>query len=422
MHNYKHFMSSKDYAKTFFKWLFLSTVIGLLCGGIGVLFHFLVEEAAHLFAHNNYLLYLLPVFGIIIAWLYRKFKMENDMGTNTIFESIRTGQRPPLRMAPLIFIGTVLTHLGGGSSGREGAALQIGGSVASAIGTRLSLNEKDLRIITLCGMSAVFSALFGTPLTATIFCIEVISVGIIHFSALLPCLTSALAAYYIAGKLGISPVSFNLETVSTIFDIKLALLCIVLAIGCAFVSILLCETMHISHDLYKKYFKHPYLRISVAGILVIILTLLSGTRDYNGAGMNIVTLAIAGSCVPWAFALKLLFTGVTLGGGYRGGEIVPTMFIGATFGCFLGGLLGLNPGFAAAIGLVAVFCGAVNCPISSLILSIELFGSGNILYFAIACGVSYMLSGKFSLYKSQKIIYSKLEPTYICKSTDTLNI
>ena len=178
-------------------------------------------------------------------------------------------------------------------------------------------------------------------------------------------------------------------------------------------SILFCQGLHRTERLAEKYLKNPWLRAVVGGCIVIVLTKLVGTGDYNGAGMDVIERAVAGEASGWAWVLKLLFTAVTIGLGFKGGEVVPSFFVGATFGCVAGSLLGLPPGFAAAVGLVAVFCGAVNCPIASVILSIELFGSGGLLYFAMACAVSYLLSGYCGLYSSQTILYSKLRAEFI---------
>lgn len=412
----ENFKNALVYLKTFLKWTFCAGITGIVCGSIGTLFHFCVEFATETRKANNWLLFLLPVSGLIIVFLYRACKIKKDEGTNMILSSIRSDEKPPLRMAPLIFISTVLTHLCGGSSGREGAALQIGGSIGAALGKFVHLDEKDRRIIIMCGMSAVFSALFGTPLTATIFSMEVISVGVIYYVAFIPCIISALIAYSIARFFGIPPTAFTISSIPNI-SLVACLQVAVLAAFCAGISILFCVSVHQSTHLYKKYLKNQYLRIAVGGTLIVLLSLIAGSDLYNGAGMEIVADAVAGSTRPEAFLLKIIFTALTLGAGFKGGEIVPAFYIGATFGCFAGGLLGLSPGFGAGIGLIAVFCGVVNCPFASLILSIELFGNQNIMIFALACAVSYMLSGRYSLYSSQKIVYSKLEPTFINANT-----
>lgn len=389
---------------------------GLLCGGFGTLFHYAVDIATDFRLEHNWLLYLLPLAGIVIAALYQLAGMENDRGTNLIIDSVRTEERPPLRLGILIFISTVLTHLCGGSSGREGAALQIGGSIGSGFGKLLHLNEKDCHILIMCGMSGLFSALFGTPVTAALFSLEVISVGILHYSALLPCLFSALVAYHVSLFFGATPVAFTIANPST-QGFSLTWRVAVLALAAALVSILFCVCMHTASHLYKRFFPNAMIRAAVGGLLVVAITLLLGTRDYNGAGMDVVARALAGEAVPWAFLLKILLTALTLGAGFKGGEIVPSFFIGSTFGCMFGGLLGLDPGFGAAMGLVGMFCGVVNCPVTSLILSVELFGSGCLLPFALTCAVSYLMSGPYSLYSSQKLTYSKVEPTFLNRNT-----
>lgn len=400
--------------KTLLFWLVAAGITGLVCGLVGGAFHYALDGVTHLRQNHNWLVFLMPVAGLVIVWSYRTADMANDSGTNQIIASVRSGQRPPLRLALLIFIGSVLTHLTGGSAGREGAALQIGGSIAATLGKWFRLSERSTNIIIMCGMSGLFSALFGTPLTAAVFSMEVISIGIFHYSAFFPCLLSGLSATAVTRWMGIPPEAYPLMGAPEGLEWKALLLTGLLAVLCALLSILFCVVMHKVGHLYQKLLPNQYLRVIVGGALVITITLLEGSFDYNGAGGHIIHSAVMGTVhVPWAFALKLLFTALTLGAGYRGGEIVPTFFIGASFGCTVGPLLGLHPAFAAAIGMIALFCGVVNCPLASILLSVELFGSSHLLFFALACALSYLISGKFSLYSSQKIIYSKLEPLFI---------
>ena len=276
---------------------------------------------------------------------------------------------------------------------------------------RLHLGEKDLPLATLCGMSGVFSALFGTPLTATVFALEVISVGVLYYAGLVPCITAAMVGYLVSLWMGVPPTRFTV--VMPALDGWTLLLVVVLAILCALVSILFCRGLHVTEHLAERLMKNSCLRAAAGGAVIIALTLLLGTTDYNGAGMDVISRALTGEASGWAWLLKLLFTAVTIGCGFKGGEVVPSFFVGATFGCAAGALLGLPPGFAAAIGLVAVFCGAVNCPIASVVLSVELFGADAMLYFAIACAISYVLSGYCGLYSSQTILYSKLRAEFI---------
>lgn len=396
----------------FVRWLMLAAVVGSIVGVMGVLFHFSVEKATELRTEFPWLLYLLPLGGVLIALLYQKSGMAKDMGTNTIIEAVR-GEHPlRMRTAPLIFISTVITHLLGGSSGREGAALQIGGSMGARLADWMDLDQKEHQMMIMCGMSTCFAALFGTPLTATIFAIEVVSVGVMHYAALVPCVLGALIGYGITQIFEVAPTAFVIQNVPQL-GLASTVQVIVLSILCAVLSAIFCISMHAAGKLYKKYISNAALRAAVGGVLVILLTLLVGNRDYNGAGMDVITRAMAGEADWCAFLLKILFTAVTLGAGFKGGEIVPTFFIGATFGCMVGPLLGLDPSFAAAVGLIALFCGVINCPVASFTLAVELFGGDGVIFFGIASAIGYMFSGYYGLYSGQKIVYSKLETKFI---------
>ena len=403
--------SAAETTVTFLKWLLIALVTGAVGGAVGSMFHVSVQWATELRGTYPWLLYLLPVGGILVAAMYRLSHMQNE-NTNAIIDSIHFGDDVPLLLVPCIYFATVMTHLFGGSAGREGAALQIGGSLGCYIGRLVHLDAKDMRIATLCGMSAVFSALFGTPLTATIFALEVISVGVFYYSALVPCTVAAVTAYGISTAVGIAPTRFQVAAAA--LQPEMLLRVAGLAILCSIMSILFCVTMHGTEHALAKRIPNDYLRIILGGAVVVGLTLLVGTTDYNGAGMEIITAAIEhGRAAPEASLLKLVVTAITIGCGFKGGEVVPTFFIGATLGCVAGPLLGIPAGFAAALGLVCVFCGAVNCPIASIVLSVELFGASALIYFALACGIAYMLSGYFGLYSSQKILYSKLRAEFI---------
>ena len=314
-----------------------------------------------------------------------------------------------MRLAPLIFLGSVLTHLTGGSAGREGAALQIGGSISAGIGRLLRLGDRNVNTIIQCGMAGLFSALFGTPLTATVFALEVVNVGHFRYAALFPCLLSALTANAIPRLLGLPGETYRLSGLPDLGFVPM-LRCGALAILAALVSIAFCALMHEAGRLYQKYIPNQYLRALAGAAFVILLTVIEGSGDYNGAGGHIIELAVEGQVhVPWAFLWKMLFTALTLGAGFRGGEIVPTLFIGSTFGCAAGPLLGLDPAFGAAVSMIALFCGVVNCPMASIFLAIELFGGEGVLFFALSCALSFLVSGQYSLYSSQNIVYSKLE-------------
>ena len=397
------------YVAALLKWMAVGALVGGVGGFVGAAFHLGVSYATAVRQAHPWILYLLPVGGVVIAGLYKLCRLEGK-GTNAVIESVHFGKSVPTLLVPLIFVATVITHLLGGSAGREGAALQIGGGIGYQAGRLLRLGEKDLPLATLCGMSGVFAALFGTPLTATVFALEVISVGVLYYAGLVPCLTAALTGYLVSVLMGVPPTRFTVTVPG--LEVRTMLLVMVLALLCAVVSILFCRGLHGVEHLLKRTLKNPYLRVAVGAAVLIGLTLLTN-GDYNGAGMEVIGRAIAGQADPWAWVWKLLFTAITIGCGFKGGEVVPSFFVGAAFGCVAAGWLGLPAGFGAAMGLVSVFCGAVNCPLASIILSVELFGSGDLLYFAMACSISYLISGYCGLYSSQTILYSKLRAEFI---------
>jgi H+/Cl- antiporter ClcA len=398
------------------KWVVFSIISGIVVGLVGTAFYFSMAYVTNMRAMHPWLIYFLPLGGLVIVGAYHLMHDEKDTGTNLVLSSIHSGDHLPLRMAPLIFVSTLITHLFGGSAGREGAALQLGGSIGSGIGSLFKFDEKDKHIMIMCGMSAAFSALFGTPMAAAIFSMEVVSVGIMHYSALVPCVVASLIAHGIATHFGASAEVFFIEEIPA-FGIETSVKITVLAILCALVSILFCVALHGSEHLYKKYLKNPFIRIFVGGCLIIILTLLVGNQDYNGTGINVIEKCFDGSVRSEAFLMKIIFTAITLGAGFKGGEIVPSFFTGAAFGCLFGNIVGFSPTLCAAIGMTSVFCGVTNCPITSLLISFELFGYDGMPYFLLAVSFSYMLSGYFGLYHSQKIMYSKYKTNYINKRT-----
>ena len=411
-------MNIKQTAKTFIKWTVISVILGIILGLVGTAFHLLVQKATDFRTQNSIIIVFLPLCGAAIALMYKLCKMENDTGTNIVLQSVRSREEfPRFRQAPLIFVSTVLTHLFGGSAGREGAALQLGGSIGNFIGKKLGLDDNDARIITMCGMSGAFGALFGTPLTAAVFSMEVVSVGVMYYAAIVPCVIAAITGSYISSFFGIEATAFSVTGIPGILPIPL-LQCLVLGILCAFLSEIFCHSLHGSAMLYKKYMPNKIIRAAAGGALVAALTFALRTYDYNGAGMNIIQNAVGGNVRPEAFLLKIIFTALTLGAGYKGGEIVPTLFIGATFGGTVSPFLGLSSSFGAAVGMSALFCGVTNCPLSSILLAAELFGTDGLPLYAAAIAASYMLSGYASLYSTQKIMYSKTKTQFVNRDTE----
>lgn len=398
------------------KWVIFAIIVGTIVGLCGSAFYFGMTYVTDLRMTYPWLLYLLPLGGLIIVGLYHLLHNEKDTGTNLVISAIHSGDELPFRMAPLIFVSTLITHLFGGSAGREGAALQMGGSIGNSIGRLFRFDEKDKHVMIMCGMSAAFSALFGTPMAAAIFPMEMVSVGVMYYIALVPCVISSLVSHGIAVYFGVSNELFLIDEIPD-FGILSSIKISTLAILCALVSILFCVILHQTEGLYKRLFKNPYLRAFAGGCFIIVLTLIVGNQSYNGTGINIIEKCLDGSVKPEAFLLKMIFTALTLGAGYKGGEIVPSFFTGAAFGCLFGNLLGFSPTLCTAVGMTSVFCGVTNSPITSLLISFELFGYDGMPYFLLAIAFSYMLSGYFGLYRSQRIVYSKYKTNYINKTT-----
>lgn len=402
----------------FLRCMLAALVIGIAVGAVGSLFSITLKFVLELREKYTWLLFALPAAGVIIAALYAMANEQAHDGTDGVIQSIRTGEALAGVMAPLIFVATTLTHLCGGSSGREGAALQLGGSMGNTIVRIATPNARLMRVGVICGMSAAFSALFGTPIAATIFALELASVGILYYSLLAPCALSAITAAMIAQLCGLRPESLAVGGDIPPLDAFGITRTLVLAAVCAVASVVMCVALHRGGALYKRFLPNVYIRAAAGGAIVIALTLILGTRDYLGAGMNVIERAVCeGEAVPAAFLLKLVFTVATLGAGFKGGEIVPAFFVGATLGCVVGPLLGLPPAFSAALGMIALFCGVTNCPIAAMVISFELFGYIRPVYFLITVAISYTLSGYYSLYRQQKIVYGKLENEYVDRAT-----
>ena len=396
----------EDYVKTFLKWGLLGVLMGAMGGVLGAVFHHALHFVTHVRSEHMWLIFLLPLAGLLTVTLYRLFGMQGNRGTNEIIDATLDGHPVSPMVAPSIFLATAITHLFGGSAGREGAALQLGGSTASMLAKLFRLKTEERKVMVMAGMSAVFAGLFGTPLTATLFCMEFEFVGTVFSPALLPCFLSAFVASRISGLMGVHAETHML---TEMFNISLANCWqyLILAVLVSLLGITMCWVFHQAEHFAAHHLPYPFVRILVGGAIVTAMTLLVGDHRFNGAGMDMALKAVAGEADWYSFLLKMLFTAVTLSAGFKGGEIVPTFCIGATFGCVLGGLLGLDPGMAAALGLVGLFCCATNSPLASIVLSIEMFGSTNLYLFAFVCVICFVLSGNSGLYASQIIQFSK---------------
>ena len=403
--------SAKRPARVLVLWLVLAAAVGLVCGGVGTAFHLSVEAVTELRGEHGWILWLLPLAGLVIVALYKGTRCEG-MGTNNVIRAVQSGEAVSPLLVPAIFLGTVLTHLCGGSAGREGAALQMGGSIGYNVGRLFHLSDHDRRTATVCGMAAFFSALFGTPLAATLFAMMVEDVGLTFSVAFVPGFLAALVAYGVSLACGISPTRFALADAPAL-TADGVLKVMVLGAACAVVSRLFCGLLHFTEHELPKRLPNPWVRAAVGGMAVVALSYLMGVGRYNGAGMGVIAAAVEqGEALPWDFLCKALLTAVTLASGFKGGEVVPSFYIGATFGCAVGPLLGLPAGFSAAVGLVAVFCGATNTLIPSILMAYELFQGEGLELVALGCGVCYMLSGYHGLYSSQTFVTEKWASEY----------
>ena len=406
--------SAREMARMLLRWLVLALPIGLLCGGIGTAFHLAVEAVTELRGAHSWLLWLLPAAGLAIVALYKGTKCEG-VGTNNVIRAVQSGEAVSPLLVPAIFFGTVLTHLCGGSAGREGAALQMGGSIGYNIAKLFHFPDHDRRTATVCGMAAFFSALFGTPLAATLFAMMVEDVGLSFSVAFVPGFCAALLAYGISLACGIAPTRFALSAVPAL-GILPVLQVALLGVACAAVTRLFCLLLHVAEHQLPKRLPNPWVRVVLGGVVVVVLSYLMGVGRYNGAGMGVITAAVEqGQALPWDFICKILLTAITLASGFKGGEVVPSFYIGATFGCVFGPLLGLPAGFSAAVAMVAVFCGAANTLVPSLLLAYELFGGAGLELIALGCGLSYMLSGYHGLYSSQTFLSDKFHSEYTAR-------
>ena len=318
-------------AKELLKWLALAMITGVPCGIIGAAFDLAVEHVTELRTEHTAILFLLPVIGLVIVAFYKAAKLEG-VSTDDMIDCVKDGKPIRFWLLPVMFISTVLTHLGGGSAGREGAALQMGGTIGWWAGGVLHLNEHERRMAVQCGMAAFFSALFSTPLAATFFAMTIVNVGVVFYAAYIPCFTAAIIAYGVAQLIGVTPTRFVVEAPA--FEPAMVVRVVLLALACAVVVHLFCFVLHSAAHGLPKLLPNPWVRAFLGGCVVVVFTLLYGSMRYNGAGMNIIAAAVEqGQALPWDWIVKILLTALTLSSGFKGGEVVPSFFVGATFGC-----------------------------------------------------------------------------------------
>jgi H+/Cl- antiporter ClcA len=430
----------------FLRWTIIAILLGAIVGSAVALFLWSLDLVTALrwktvtpaSLHGlPWLLFLLPSAGILISGLYLLLGKSVEAGNNLIVDQIHEpGGGVPLRMAPLVLIGTLLTHLFGGSAGREGTAVQMGGSLASGLGKALRLEPHSTRLILMAGIAGGFGAVFGTPLAGAIFAMEVLTIGRISYEALIPCLVAAIAGDQVCAAWGIHHTVYAIPSFSNAaalhpylhLDGLLTLKVIVAAIAFGLASIVFAELAHSLGRLFKL-IPFPLLRPVVGALLVIGLALLIG-RDYLGLGVTspypgdvtILSSFHPGGATTWSWWWKILFTALTISCGFKGGEVTPLFFIGAALGNALAVLLHAPVDLFAGLGFVAVFAGATNTPLACTLMGIELFGSGPVVYLAIACFIAYLFSGHTGIYLSQRIGLQKAPTDSPGENSPTLTL
>ncbi len=391
------------FSTLFFKWIFYGALIGAVVGSFtSLLLHtndFLGETRQ---AHPG-LIYFLPLGGMFIGYMYQVHGKASAKGNNLIIDQIHNKARIDRRIGPLVYIGTFITVLFGGSTGREGAAIQMGGSVAETINRFFKVNPIDTSLLIMAGISSGFGSAFGAPITGAVFGMEMASLGRLRYEAILPCLTASFVGHLTASQIwAIEHEHFIIKKVPELTPLtfmKFFIACLLFS----FISIIYCQLRHYLQSFSEKHLKTHTLRGFVGGIIIVALVAIVGSYDYNGRGLDMIEQSFTGEVPPFAFIAKLIFTAVTLGFGFVGGEAIPLFFVGSTLGNTLSTFVGLPTSFLAAIGLITVFCGGANTPIASFLLAMEMFDGVGLEYFFIACVISYIFSGHHGLWPSQKV-------------------
>jgi len=411
--------------KLLLRWTFLVIPVAVASGCMVALFLSLLEWAIeYRFAHT-WLLYLLPVAGLLIHFIYQSVGKSSEKGNNLIMEEIhQPAAGVPKMMGPIILITTIITHLFGGSAGREGTAVQIGGSLASMFSSWFKLNRQDTQTLLTAGVAAAFGAVFGTPLTGAIFAMEVLTIGRIQYSALLPCLMAAIIGDLTVSAIGVQHAHYHIDVLPDIhhsfsqyFSLDLLLLtkAVIASVAFGLASYLFAELTYGIKNLFLESFKKKWIMPVLGGFIIILLTIVLGKPDYLSLGVQAeypqaVTISSAfhkGGADTWSWFWKSVYTAITLGCGFKGGEVTPLFYIGATLGNTLSQLLNAPVSLFAALGFIAVFAGATNTPLACTLMGIELFGGEFALFYAVACFTAYYFSGHSGIYTSQKIAVPK---------------
>lgn len=402
----KDFILSIEQVPTFlylFKWIFICLLLGIITGSVSAFFLLSLDWVTNWRESHLWIIALLPLGGFIIGLSYHYYGNSVVKGNNLLLEEFHSPKKIiPFRMAPLVLFGTILTHFFGGSAGREGTAVQIGGAIADRFTKVLNLSKRDRQIILICGISAGFASVFGTPLAGGIFALEVLILGRIRLDAIIPSFMAAVFANYFCEFWNVSHTHYHIDIVPEMNPINL-LYALLAGVIFGLVAMLFSKTTHFWSNLFNKKIKYPPLRPVIGGVILAVIIYFMGTTKYIGLGIPTIVAAFTENLNSYDFILKLLFTSFTLGAGFKGGEVTPLFYIGAALGNILIWFIPLPMGLLAGMGFVAVFAGATNTPIACTIMGIELFGIEAGVFIALACSTAYLFSGHTGVYSSQII-------------------
>lgn len=408
--------------KNMFRWILWLLPLAVCIGLLVAFFLKSLDVVTQWRLDSNYFIACMPIAGVLIVWMYRRFGKNAAAGNDLIIDAIHEEETSvPLRMTPFILFSTLVTHLVGGSAGREGTAVQMGGSMAAYWSKLLKWQHEKKRILLMSGMAAGFSAVFGTPIAGCIFALEVPTSGKIKYEALFPCLFAAGVAHYTCLACGVSHTHYTIgfhQELGSFFSLQNCLLLLKVLLGGAifgWVAFVFANGTHTLKKVTATYIPNPYLIPVLGAILVIGISFLLGNPDYLGLGVysnpyqgvSIQSAFQVGGAETWSWFWKLLLTAITLSMGFKGGEVTPLFFIGATLGNTLGMFMGVPIDLMAALGFIAVFSGATNTPIACMIMGVELFGSEHLFYFAAVCFMAYYCSGHAGIYRTQQKAHIK---------------
>ncbi len=394
--------------KILLQWVVLGAIVGVVCGAASALFLFLLDQATSFRTHHSWLVFTLPIAGLAIGWVYERYGESIKAGNNLVIDTIHDeGPEIPLRMAPMVLVGTVLTHVFGGSAGREGTAVQMGASLADFISHRLRISPEVRRQLLAAGVAGGFGSVFGTPIAGTVFGLEFVVLGRLEVHALVPAMMAAIVGDLVTRALGIDHTNYPILNAFPLSPRVIAQWTI-FAIAIALVTRAFIELTHGIKKLLEARISRLPFRMMLGGLAVVLMWQAVGTDDYLGLGVPMIVRSFSDPHVPvYAFALKLVFTAVTLGAGFLGGEVTPLFFIGAALGSVLARLVGLPIDLGAGVGMAAVFAAASNAPLALSIMAVELLGAHALPHVVIVCVLAYLMTGHRGIYPSQRLVRAK---------------